>query len=47
MDPELQTLSVQLADAAIRNTAGAIADRVAAAKRGSVTLKRSLSSRRS
>lgn len=32
MDPELQTLGVQLADAAVRNTAAAIADRIGAAK---------------
>ncbi len=32
MDPQLQTLAVQLADTAIRNTAGSIADRIAAAK---------------
>ncbi len=32
MDPQLQTLAAQLADTAIRNTAGSIADRIAAAK---------------
>lgn len=32
MDPLLQTLGVQLADAAVRNTAAAIADRIGAAK---------------
>jgi hypothetical protein len=32
MDQQIQTLVVQLADTAIRNTAGAIADRIAAVK---------------
>lgn len=32
MDPELQSLGVQLADAAVRNTAATIADRIGAAK---------------
>ncbi len=32
MDPQLQTLATQLADTAIRNTAGSIADRITAAK---------------
>jgi hypothetical protein len=32
MDPQLQTLAAQLADTAIRNTAGSIADRITAAK---------------
>ena len=32
MDPQLQTLSIQLADAAVRNTAGAILDRLEVAK---------------
>jgi hypothetical protein len=32
MDPELQTLAVQLADAALRNTAATVADRIGAAK---------------
>lgn len=32
MDPQLQTLGVQLADAALRNTAGAVADRIGAAR---------------
>jgi hypothetical protein len=32
MDPQLQTLATQLADTAIRNTAGSIADRIATAK---------------
>ena len=32
MDPYLQTLATQLADTAIRNTAGSIADRITAAK---------------
>ena len=32
MDPELQVLSIRLAEAAVRNTAGSIADRVTAAK---------------
>lgn len=32
LDPQLQTLALQLADTTIRNTAGSIADRVATAK---------------
>jgi hypothetical protein len=32
MDPDLQTLSIQLAEAAIRNTAGTVADRITVAK---------------
>lgn len=32
MDPQLQTLTVQLAEVTIRNTAGSIADRITAAK---------------
>lgn len=32
MDPNLQALAVQLADTALRNTTGAIADRITAAK---------------
>jgi len=32
MDPELQALAVQLADAAVRNTATAVADRIGAAR---------------
>ncbi len=32
MDPQLQALAAQLADTAIRNTAGSIADRIGAAK---------------
>lgn len=32
MDPQLQALGVQLGEAAVRNTAGAIADRITAAK---------------
>lgn len=32
MDPQLQTLSIQLAEAAIRNTAGTISDRISVAK---------------
>ncbi len=32
MDPELQALGIQLADATVRNTAGAVADRINAAR---------------
>jgi hypothetical protein len=32
MDPQLQALGVQLADTAVRNTAGSIADRITAAR---------------
>lgn len=32
MDPELQQLGIQLADTAVRNTAGIVADRITAAK---------------
>jgi hypothetical protein len=32
MDPQLQALALQLADTAVRNTAGSIADRITAAK---------------
>jgi len=32
MDPQLQALGVQFAETAVRNTAGAVADRITAAK---------------
>lgn len=32
MDPQIQSLAIQLAEAAVRNTAGAIADRITAAR---------------
>lgn len=32
MDPQLQTLTIQLTETAVRNTAGSIADRITAAK---------------
>lgn len=32
MEPELQALSIQLANVAVRNTAGAVADRISAAR---------------